>query len=86
MQLHDALGPIYEDADFADLFPKRGRAPEAPWRLAVVTVLQALENLSDRQVAEMVRDGWIGNMRCPCRRMIRASTPVFWWTARSALA
>ncbi len=30
MQLRDALGPIYEDADFADLFPRRGRAAEAP--------------------------------------------------------
>ena len=47
MQLRDALGPIYEDADFADLFPKRGRAAQAPWRLALVSVLQALENLSD---------------------------------------
>ncbi len=55
MHLRDALGPIYEDADFADLFPKRGRAAEAPWRLALVSVLQALENLSDRQAAEMVR-------------------------------
>jgi len=55
MQLRDALGPIYEDADFADLFPRRGRAAEAPWKLALVTVLQALENLSDRQAAEMVR-------------------------------
>ena len=55
MQLRDALGPIYQDADFADLFPKRGRAAEAPWRVALVTVLQALENLSDRQAAEMVR-------------------------------
>src|SRR6266699_4268617 len=36
-------------------FPKCGRAAEAPWRLALVTVLQALENLSDRQAAEMVR-------------------------------
>lgn len=55
MHLRDALGSIYEDAGFADLFPKRGRAAEAPWRLAFVTVLQALENLSDRQAAEMVR-------------------------------
>ena len=55
MHVRDALGPIYEDADFAQLFPKRGRAAEAPWRLAMVTVLQALENLSDRQAAEMVR-------------------------------
>src|SRR5947199_3409470 len=55
MHLRDALGPIYQDADFAQLFPKRGRAAEAPWRLALVTVLQALENLSDPQAAEMVR-------------------------------
>jgi len=38
MQLRDALGPIYEDIDFGDLFPRRGRAAEAPWRLALVTV------------------------------------------------
>src|SRR5260370_1526065 len=55
MQLRDALGSMYQDADFADLFPRRGRAAEAPWRLALVTVLQALENLSDRQAAERVR-------------------------------
>jgi transposase len=55
MHVRDALGPIYQDGDFAQLFPKRGRAAEAPWRLALVTVLQALENLSDRQAAEMVR-------------------------------
>ena len=55
MHLRDALGPIYQDADFAALFPRRGRPAKAPWRLALVTVLQALENLSDRQAAEMVR-------------------------------
>jgi transposase len=55
MDLRDALGAIYEDADFAQLFPRRGRAAEAPWRLALVTVLQAVENLSDRQAVQMVR-------------------------------
>src|SRR6266853_3949946 len=55
MHLRDALGPIYEDVDFAHLFPRRGRAAEAPWRLALVTVLQALEGLTDRQAAEAVR-------------------------------
>jgi transposase len=54
-QLRDALGPIYSDAHFAQLFPKRGRAAEAPWRLALVTVLQAIEGLTDRQAAECVR-------------------------------
>lgn len=47
MQLRGALGPIYEDADFAELFPKRGRAAEGPWRLALVSILQARENRSD---------------------------------------
>ena len=55
MRLRDALGSIFEDVDFAQLFPRRGRAAEAPWRLALVTILQALENLPDRQAAEMVR-------------------------------
>src|SRR5947209_8402871 len=54
-QLRDALGPIYSDEQFAHLFPKRGRAAEAPWRLALVTVLQAIEGLSDRQAAAFVR-------------------------------
>ena len=55
MHLRDALGPIYQDADFAQLFPRRGRAAEAPWRRAVGTVFHALENLSDRQAAVMGR-------------------------------
>src|SRR5437763_5319679 len=54
-QLRDALGPIYSDAAVAHLFAKRGRPAEAPWRLALVTVLQALEGLTDRQAAECVR-------------------------------
>jgi transposase len=54
-QLRDALGPIYSDEHFAHLFPKRGRPAEAPWRLALVTVLQALEGLTDRQAADAVR-------------------------------
>ncbi len=60
-QLRDALGPIYSDEPFAHLFPKRGRATEAPWRLALVTVLQAIEGLTDRQAAEYARariDWW----------------------------
>ncbi len=54
MRLRDALGPIYQDESFADLFPRRGRPAEAPWRLALVTVFQAMENLTDRQAAQMV--------------------------------
>src|SRR2546429_4391520 len=54
-QLRDALGPIYSDEPFAHLFPEPRRAAEAPWRLALVTVLQAIEGLTDRQAAEFVR-------------------------------
>lgn len=55
MQMRDVLGSIYRDEDFADLFPKDGQPTEAPWRLALVTVLQFVENLSDQQAADAVR-------------------------------
>src|SRR2546421_3210983 len=53
-RLRDALGPVYQDEAFVGLFPRRGRPAEAPWRLALVTVFQAMENLTDRQAAQMV--------------------------------
>lgn len=46
--LRDRLGVVFEDADFADLYPRRGQAAYAPWRLALVTLLQFREALSDR--------------------------------------
>ncbi|GAA4020284.1 hypothetical protein GCM10022408_37790 [Hymenobacter fastidiosus] len=55
LQLRDTLGTLYDDALFADLFPQRGQAAQAPWQLAVVTLLQFAENLSDRQAADAVR-------------------------------
>src|SRR5688572_47622 len=55
LRLRDELGTIYDDAQFADLFPRRGPPAEAPWRLALVTVLQFAERLPDRQAADAVR-------------------------------
>jgi len=55
LRLHEELGSIYEDEAFAELFPRRGQPAEAPWRLALVTVLQFVEGLSDRQAADAVR-------------------------------
>lgn len=55
MRLRDVLGTIYVDEAFADLFSSTGRPAEAPWRLALVSVLQYVEDLSDRQAAEAVR-------------------------------
>jgi transposase len=55
MRMRDELGAIYDDEVFAHLFPTRGQPAEAPWRLALVTLLQFAEDLSDRQAAEAVR-------------------------------
>ena len=55
LTLRDDLGPIFADRDFADLHPERGRPACPPWRLALVTLLQFREGLSDRQAAEAVR-------------------------------
>jgi transposase len=55
MKMRDALGTIYQDRSFASLFPYNGRAVEAPWRLALITVLQFMEELPDRQAADAVR-------------------------------
>ncbi len=46
---------MFDDAGFADLYPKRGQPAYAPWRLALVMLLQFREGLSDRQAAEAVR-------------------------------
>src|SRR5215212_8084474 len=53
--LRDRLGAVFDDAGFADLYPKRGQPAYTPWRLALVTLLQFRESLSDRQAAEAVR-------------------------------
>jgi transposase len=55
LKLRDELGAIFQDEDFADLFPKLGQPGLAPWRLALITLLQFRENLPDRHAAEAVR-------------------------------
>jgi transposase len=55
LRLADELGTLFEDQDFADLFPPQGQPALAPFRLALVTVLQFVEGLSDRAAADAVR-------------------------------
>ena len=55
LQLYDQLGTIFQDQDFAEIFPRRGQPAEAPFRLALVTLLQYAEGLSDRAAANAVR-------------------------------
>ena len=55
LKLRERIGTIIHDEDFAPLFAKEGAPGLPPWRLALVTLLQFHENLSDRQAAEAVR-------------------------------
>jgi transposase len=55
MQTRDALGTMYRHDQFADLYPHVGQPAEAPWRLALVTLRQLAENLTDRHAADAVR-------------------------------
>src|SRR4051794_37712123 len=54
-RIADELGPLYRDDQFADLFPTRGQPAASPARLALASVLQYVEGLSDRQAADAVR-------------------------------
>jgi len=55
MTMRDELGTFFQDEDFAALFPSRGQSAVSPWHLALVTVMQFAENLTDRQAADAVR-------------------------------
>ena len=55
LRLRDELGSLFPDECFAKLFPTRGQPAESPARLALISVMQFAEGLSDRQAAEAVR-------------------------------
>tara|TARA_B000000460_G_scaffold241792_1_gene208805 strand:+ start:191 stop:1840 length:1650 start_codon:yes stop_codon:yes gene_type:complete len=55
MTLRDELGLLYTDRHFAPLFAPQGPSAQSPGQLALVTILQFAEGLSDRQAAEAVR-------------------------------
>ncbi|MER6611325.1 transposase [Streptomyces sp. NPDC000927] len=55
MWVRDRLDELFVDGDFADWFPADGRRGLSPARLAMVSVLQYAENLTDRQAAEADR-------------------------------
>lgn len=56
MTIRAELGTIFTDAQFAPWFADAGRPVEvAPWRQALVLVMQHMEGLTDRQAADAVR-------------------------------
>ncbi|MGW1616981.1 transposase [Streptomyces sp. NPDC002285] len=54
------LETLFEDEEFAGLYPDDGRPGLSPGQVALVSLLQFAENLSDRAVADAVRTriGW----------------------------
>ncbi len=55
MHMRDTFGMIYDDQTFAALFPIQGQPAMSPFRLALTTIMQFAENLSDLQAADAVR-------------------------------
>jgi len=55
LTMADQLGSFLSDADFNDLFSNQGQPGASPWRLALVTILQFIEGLSDRQAADAMQ-------------------------------
>ena len=55
LRIADELGTLYRDDQFAELFPKWGQPAASPARIAMASVLQYVEGLSDRQAADAVR-------------------------------
>jgi len=55
VKLGKQFGAVFSDQTFASLFPARSQPAAAPWRLALVTVLQLAEGLSDRELSAAKR-------------------------------
>jgi len=55
LRVRDELGPLFADEEFRSAFGVRGRPGVSPGQLALVSVLQFAENLTDRQAAHAVR-------------------------------
>lgn len=53
--LRDEMGQMYQDEDFADLYSSQGQPGMSAGQLALVSIMQFLEDLPDRQAADAVR-------------------------------
>ncbi|MDQ6645347.1 MAG: transposase, partial [Chloroflexota bacterium] len=53
--LREELDAIYQDEHFLSCYPKTGQLAEQPWRLAMMSVIQYMENYTDRQAAEALK-------------------------------
>lgn len=55
LRVADEFDALFTDDLFRTLYPTHGQPALAPWRLALVSILQYAEGLSDRQAADAVR-------------------------------
>ena len=55
MRMRNTFGPIYTNPEFAALFSTTGQPAEAPAHLALITIMQFAEGLSDGHAADAVR-------------------------------
>src|SRR5689334_750538 len=55
MWLRDELGAIYDDEQFVSLYGNVGQMAEQPWRIAIMSVIQYMENYTDRQAKNTYR-------------------------------
>jgi transposase len=55
LRVADELETLFTDDAFLALFPPCGQPAQPPWQLALTTILQFAEGLSDRQAAHAVR-------------------------------
>ncbi|GAA5504534.1 IS5 family transposase ISAcma45 [Deinococcus xinjiangensis] len=94
IRLRDELGIFLTDSDFSALYPHRGQPAAAPWRLMLISVMQFVENLTDRQAADAVRGhlawkyalslelddpGIDASVLCEFRaRLLEVSEPLAW--------
>ncbi len=55
LRMRDELGVFFSDNNFNSLFSQKGKPAFCPWRLALITIMQYVEGLTDRQAADAVR-------------------------------
>jgi len=55
LRIRQVFDGIFKDDEFEAYYPPQGQPAYSPWRLALVSIMQYMENLTDRQTANMVR-------------------------------
>jgi transposase len=55
LTLRDEIGTLYTDQAFTSLYSGDGQTAIAPWRLALICIMQFIEDLTDRQAAAAVQ-------------------------------